>query len=72
MPAKIGEAIFVDRRLKAVHGLRQHKGQCVFARTLRSRKDDSVRKAIARQHVAHAMDGFGISYKIGEGHERRV
>jgi hypothetical protein len=27
-----------------------------------------VGKAVARQHVAHAMDGFGISYEIGEGH----
>jgi hypothetical protein len=31
-----------------------------------------VRKAVARQHVTHAMDGFGIAYEIGEGHGRNA
>jgi hypothetical protein len=28
-----------------------------------------VRKAIARQHLAHAMDGFRVACEIGKGHK---
>ena len=50
--------------IEAVHRLRQHQGQRVFARSLPTSKYDSVRKMIARQHVAQPIYDFGITVKI--------
>ncbi len=33
---------------------------------LRARKDDRVRKAIAGQHLAQAMDNFRVAVEIGK------
>jgi hypothetical protein len=67
VPAKIGQAVG-QGMLDAVHGARQHQSQRVFARSVRPGKNDGVRKVVARQHLAQAMDGFRVAGKIGKGH----
>ena len=60
----------LERALEAVERLGRHLRQLVFPRAARSRQDDGVRQAIARQHLAQAKDGFGVAVEIGERHER--
>src|ERR1019366_2830951 len=73
--AEIGQAVgpsgaSCERLLQAVHGAGEHKSQRVFARSVRSGKNDGVRKALARQHLAQAMDGFRVAGEIRKGHSR--
>ena len=71
LSAEIRQAIGLSRR-QAVQSLREHQRQRVLARSLRARKNDGVRKALARQHIAQAMDGFGVAMKIRKAHEARL
>src|ERR1039458_7320546 len=71
--AEIGQAIAVgpslgDGLLQAVHGAGEHQGESVLARSVCAAKNDGVRKAFARQHLAQAMDGFRVAGEIRKGH----
>ena len=59
----------VCRRCQAVQRLRQHQCQRVLSGTLPSGEHHRMRKAIARQHIAQAMDGFAVTVKIRKRHK---
>ena len=65
--AEIGQAAG-RRLLQAVHGAGEHQSERVLARPVRPGKNDGVRKAVARQHLAQAVDGFRVAVKIGKWH----
>ena len=74
--AEIGQAVgpsgaVGERLLQAIHRAGEHQSQRVLARSVRSGKNDGVRKAVARQHLAQAMDGFRVAGKIRKGHRER-
>ena len=69
--AEIGQAIN-GRSFQAVHGAGEHQSQRVLARSVSAGKNDGVRKAFERQHLAQAMDGFRVADKIGKGHRNAV
>ena len=63
--AEIGKP---GRRVEAIHRARDHGCQRVFTRPGRSRKDDCMRKAVVRQHLANAVNDFGIAVEVGKRH----
>ena len=67
--AEIGQAV-AGGLFQAIHGAGEHESQCVFTRSARTRKNDGVRKAAARQHLAQAMDGFRVASEIGKWHKK--
>ena len=71
-PQKSGRPSVGGRLLQAVHGAGEHQSERVLARSVRAGKDDGMRKAVARQHLAQAMDGFRIADKIRKGHKEQL
>ena len=71
--AEIGQAVGASCNglLQAVHGAGEHQSERVLARSVRTGKNDRMRKAFARQHLAQAMDGFRVADEIGKGHRER-
>jgi hypothetical protein len=66
-PAKIRKSVR-GGWFKAVHRPRQHESQGVLAGAGGSSKDDGLRQALARQHLAQAAHRFRIALKIREAH----
>ena len=52
------------RGSKTVQRLRQHQRQRILSRSRPTRQHYGMRKALAREHVAQAMDGFGVAVEI--------
>ena len=63
LPQKSGRPSVVVG-VQTIHGAGQHQSQRVFARTVRARQNDRLGKAVARQHLAQAMDDVGVAVKI--------
>jgi len=69
--AEIGQAVAVSRRLlQAVHRAGEHQSERVLARSVRAGKNDGVRKAVARQHLAQPMDGFRVAHEFRKWHKK--
>src|SRR5205823_1657784 len=68
LPAEIRKPVSGDPS-EAVQRLREHQRQRVFARSLPPRKHHRMRKALARQHIAQAMNRFRIAVKIRKRHK---
>jgi len=67
MPAEVGKSI-AFRRLKTIHRLRQHQRKRVLARTLRSGKNQRLRKVTATQPLPQVPDGRSVAMKTLESH----
>ena len=63
--AEIGQP---DRWFKTIHRARDHGRERVLARAGRSGKYDCMRKAVVRQHLANAVNDFGIAVEVGKRH----
>ncbi len=68
LAAEIGETVG-EGQAQAVHRLRGHLREGVFARAFGAGKDEGMGKAIAGKHLADAAHGFGIAVKVGEGQQ---
>ncbi len=55
-------------RGQAVQSLRQHQRQRVLPRSVPPREHHSMRKMVARQHIAQAMNRFRVPVKIRKRH----
>ncbi len=58
-PAEIRQPIGGSRR-KTIQCLRQHQRQRILPRSLPARKHHRMRKALARQHIAQAVNNLGF------------
>ena len=67
-PAEVGQAIFGEGPLQAVHGLGNHLRQGELSRAARAGKNDGVGQMIAGDHLAQACDRRFISAELIESH----
>src|SRR5260370_17952 len=68
-PAEIRESVR-DRLFQAIQRAGEHQGESIFARSMSARKDHRMWKALPRQHLTKAMDGFRVAEKIRKRHSQ--
>jgi hypothetical protein len=66
-PQKSGSPSRFSRR-QAIQSLRQHQRQRVLALPPCAGKNHRMRKPLPRQHIAQAMNSFGVAVKIRKHH----
>ena len=66
--AEVRQSVIRQGFLQAVHRPRQHQSQRVLARSLHARNYYAMRKALTRQHLAHAMNRLRVTGKIRKRH----
>src|SRR6185437_6746985 len=71
LAAKIRETV-CDRAVEAIHCASDHRSQSVLTRTGGPGQDHSVRKSIARQHLADRVNNVCVPMEIRKRHSLTI